>query len=398
MPTRSYIIYDADQPQAVSDLTHFDQRSTGQTLAGGDDWSIDFRKLRGGTSEGVEVVDLCSGPLTVSVLPTRGMGLWRGSIQDEWIGWDSPVWRPVHPQFVNLAARNGLGWLDGFNELLCRCGLSFNGPPGIDEGAKSPIESQLTLHGLIANKPAHSLEVTIDDAGEGRVAVTGVIDEATVFGPQLRLTSTVSVIPGRQEIEIEDTIENLAGSEAELELLYHINVGRPFLGAGSRLCAPVGEIAPRDGRAAEGIDEWDTYLGPTTGYSEQAYFMDLRNNPDRETSVLLANAAGDRGFRVRWSAATLPCFTVWKCTQDEADGYVTGLEPGTNYPNFKSFERDQGRVRRLSPGGGSYTTSISIGICTTTAAVDAERAAIAAIAGDKSPVIHTVPTHPYSPV
>jgi hypothetical protein len=47
----------------------------------------------------------------------------------------------------------------------------------------------------------------------------------------------------------------------------------------------------------------------------------------------------------------LPCFSLWKCTQADADGYVTGLEPGTNYPNFKAYERKQNRVISLAAGG-----------------------------------------------
>ena len=46
----------------------------------------------------------------------------------------------------------------------------------------------------------------------------------------------------------------------------------------------------------------------------------------------------------------LPCFTVWKNTGAMEDGYVTGLEPATNYPNFKGFERQQGRVPRAAAG------------------------------------------------
>src|SRR5262249_55610 len=46
-----------------------------------------------------------------------------------------------------------------------------------------------------------------------------------------------------------------------------------------------------------------------------------------------------------------PCFTVWKNTGAAEEGYVTGLEPATNFPNFKAFERRQGRVRTLPPGG-----------------------------------------------
>jgi len=42
---------------------------------------------------------------------------------------------------------------------------------------------------------------------------------------------------------------------------------------------------------------------------------------------------------------------VWKNTGAIEEGHVTGLEPATNYPNFKTFERQQGRVRTLPPGG-----------------------------------------------
>ena len=41
---------------------------------------------------------------------------------------------PVHPKFVDLSVRGGLGWLTGFDEWLCRCGLAWNGPPGDDDG------------------------------------------------------------------------------------------------------------------------------------------------------------------------------------------------------------------------------------------------------------------------
>jgi hypothetical protein len=33
------------------------------------------------------------------------------------------------------------------------------------------------------------------------------------------------------------------------------------------------------------------------------------------------------------------------------DGYVVGIEPGTNFPNPRSFETKEGRIVKLSPGG-----------------------------------------------
>lgn len=397
MSTRSFVLLDVDDTSSAPAGSRIDTASTGVRLPGGTNWSVTFRTLRGGLSDGVDVIDLSNGSVTVSLLPTRGMGIWKAVRDDVTAGWRSPVERPVHPRHVALGSRNGLGWLDGFNELLCRCGLAFNGPPGSDAGAKSPIESQLTLHGKIANLPAHRVTVEIDDSGPGRLSVTGVVDECTLFGPQLRLTSTVSMTPGSAAIEIEDRVENLASTPTELELLYHINVGPPFLGPKSRLIAPATVMAPRDPRAAEGIDGFADYLGPTPGYAEQAYFLDLAADAAGWTEALLSNAAGNRGFGVRYERSGLPCFTLWKCTQPEADGYVTGLEPGTNFPNFKSFERTQGRVISL-PASGAHVARLALELHISTGEVAAAAARIAALQGGRTPEVHRAPAAGFSPV
>jgi len=76
---------------------------------------------------------------------------------------------------------------------------------------------------------------------------------------------------------------------------------------------------------------------------------------------MLYNAAGDRGIALRWHRQELPCLTVWRNTAALEDGYVTGLEPATNFPNLKTFERQQGRVRLLPPGARcEFTWSIEV--------------------------------------
>jgi hypothetical protein len=359
-------------------------------------WSIGRRTFRGGLSDGVTAIDLCNGPLTVTVLPTRGMGIWDAWLGDIRLGWNSPVKEPVHPQHVALNSRNGLGWLDGFGELICRCGLAFNGPPGVDSGARSPIESELTLHGRIANIPANTLGVVCDRAGSGIIGVEGVVDECTMFGPQLRLKSRVTTELGSRSFTIEDEVQNLASTETELELLYHTNIGPPFLGEGAKFIAPVGDVGPRDMRAADGIHHFDTYLGPTPGYSEQAYFFHMRSDEHHRTEVLLQNAAGDLGVSMAYHAGQLPFFTLWKCTQPEQDGYVTGLEPGTNLPNFKSFEREQGRVIRL-PAGSHYRTSLTLTIHDSPSRVDEARRRIANLMNGEAPTVHAFPAPPWAP-
>ena len=154
------------------------RESSDLRISGAKDWSITKRTLHGGVSEGIDVIDLFNGAFKISLLPTRGMGLWRGQFRGTEIGWSSPVRQPVHPSFVHPSERNGLGWLEGFNELMCRCGLSSNGVPGLDVvvgagGRKT--ETPLTLHGKIANTPANRVEVQVDTGGDGRLAVSGVV-------------------------------------------------------------------------------------------------------------------------------------------------------------------------------------------------------------------------------
>jgi hypothetical protein len=41
---------------------------------------------------------------------------------------------------------------------------------------------------------------------------------------------------------------------------------------------------------------------------------------------------------------------LWKNTGACQDGYVTGLEPGSTFPNPRQIEREQGRLKTLQPG------------------------------------------------
>jgi hypothetical protein len=69
------------------------------------------------------------------------------------------------------------------------------------------------------------------------------------------------------------------------------------------------------------------------------------------SQVLLKNAHSSQGVSMRFPKKALPHFTIWKNTVPASDGYVTGLEPATNFPNPRSFEEQQGRVVKLEPGG-----------------------------------------------
>ncbi|MBV9123611.1 MAG: aldose 1-epimerase family protein [Planctomycetes bacterium] len=380
-------------------LDNFSVGNDNLRLATPHNWSIRKRTLRGGLRDGVDLIEVHNGALSYSILPTRGMGLWRGEFRGNFLGWRSPVQGPVHPQYVNLLDHGGLGWLSGFDEWMCRCGLASNGPPGEDvvtDRAGRTTRTPLTLHGRLANRPAHWVEVRVNLDPPHELTVIGQVQEAGLFLPHLCLTSTYTSIPGSPRLVAHDVVENRAAQPAEMELLYHLNLGPPFLEAGSRVVAPIRELAPLTARAAEGMDTLETYAAPIPGYAEQVYAYDLLADSHGRTLAMLYNAAADRGLALRWHHQDLPCFTVWKNTAAVEDGYVTGLEPGTNYPNFKSFERSQGRVRVLPPGG-RWEGSWSLEVHDTAAGVAGVLAEIVTLQAHTRPVIHRTPQARFSP-
>ena len=71
---------------------------------------------------------------------------------------------------------------------------------------------------------------------------------------------------------------------------------------------------------------------PRPGSAEQVYVADLAADAAGDTRVLVSGLTDDEAVSLRFNKRTLPCFTVWRNTPAEADGYVLGIEPGTNYP------------------------------------------------------------------
>ena len=231
-------------------------------------YSIRRQTLQGGVREGVDTIVVDNGKLRFTVVPTRGMGLWKAKLGKIPFGWKSPVKGPVHPNFVPVSEPSGLGWLEGFDELLCRCGLVSNGAPAF--GPNGVL--QYPLHGRIANLPAHRVEVMTDDS-TGELSVSGLVDETRFLFQKLQLKSTYKTKVGQNGLTIVDEVTNLSGEPAEAQLLYHINFGPPVLDAGAKVVAPVKTIVPRNARAAEGIANWESYAAPQAGFTEQVYFF-----------------------------------------------------------------------------------------------------------------------------
>ena len=256
-----------------------------------------------------------------------------------------PARGPVHPSYVPIFDPSGIGWLEGFDELLVRCGLESNGAPEFD----SKGSLKYPLHGRIANLPAHQLSLSVDPVA-GTLDVVGTIDETRflVRGVSLKVHYQFKI--NQPTISIVDTATNHSSKPTSIQLLYHINIGQPILEAGSQVFAPISKLSPRDPHAATDIDHWSVYLPPTPGYAEQVYFAEPMGDSQNWTTSLLCDSRAEQAFAVRFDTKTLPFLSVWKNTAAVEDGYVTGIEPATGFPNTRGFEESRGRLVQLAAG------------------------------------------------
>jgi hypothetical protein len=350
--------------------------------------AVRSRRLSGGRREGVLLVELVAGDTRVFILPDRGLGIWKMICGGVELGWQSPVAGPVHPAFVPLAEPSGLGWLDGFDELVARCGLVSMGAPDFTPAGRLAYG----LHGRIANLPAHELVITLDEEA-GTITLAGAVDETRFLVHALRLETTLVLSADRPRIAWTDTVTNRSERPATMQLLYHVNFGPPLLGAGAAVEAAIDELAPRDTAAAADIPTWNRYDAPRPGRGEDVHFARIRPDATGLASALLLAPGGSQAAGLSWRADTLPCFALWKNQGGLADGYVTGLEPATDYPHPRSFEEAQGRVVPLAPG-----ESVRFELALEHLAGErlaAARAAIAALAA-APPTIHAQPRRDWS--
>ncbi|MDZ4819563.1 MAG: aldose 1-epimerase family protein [Planctomycetota bacterium] len=368
-----------------------DQLSIDQTQSGVPGIAFEYRRLRGGLSDGVDILEVTNGDLRCTLLPTRGMGIWKSWLGDFELGWKSPVRGPVHPQFVPWNEPSGLGWLDGFDELLVRCGLSSNGGPVFDDLGRLVWP----LHGRIANLPAHKLDVTVDRE-RGEIMVRGVVDECRFHFAKLRLTSTWITRVGEPGYRVIDEVTNLSDSPGEMQLLYHCNVGEPLLHPGSQVSLPYRTMAPQNGTAVEGLNRWNQYGPQTACKAEQCYYFEPLAAEDGQTVVLLHDANKQRGVSLSFPIEQLPYFILWKNETSSADGYVTGLEPAINFPNPRTVEKRHGRVRTIGPHE-TLRFELQIQMLTEPAAIAATQSKIDAIQSQQQPTVHQQPRPEWSP-
>ena len=213
-------------------------------------FSIEQKVLHGGKQEGSKILTIHSKDgLTITLSPTRGMNLLRIEGFGSRMGWDSPVKEVVNPAFINLESRNGLGWLEGFNEMMVRCGYEWTGHPVTADG------QIYTLHGKAGNTPASLVEVEVADSAPYEIRIRGLVKESTFKKADLQTLTELRYVPGSNSFSLHDVLTNHADYPHDYQIIYHSNFGTPILEEGARFLAPMSSISPFNDYAKEGANK-----------------------------------------------------------------------------------------------------------------------------------------------
>ena len=306
------------------------------------------------------------------------MGIWRAVCGD--VHARLEVARPragtsgLRPAVGSRAALAGSGV-----STNCWCVAAWRATAG--RSSRPTGKLRYPLHGKIANMPAHKVEVTIDgDSGE--IAVTGVVDEARLFGNKLRLTTTI-------------THDRSASRGMTVSRRNH----QPFGRAGRVGAAVPHQFRPAAGDArGEGRVAGQEARAPRRGgRGGRARMERLRSRdagPGRGVPLLrsggrcggpnagaVASAAGNQGVSVKFNKSAIALLHAL----EEPPGGRRRLRnrpgAGDQLSEVRNRSRsEKGRVAQLAPGE-TRRFEVSIEAHTDAAAVAAAEQAIAAIQG-----------------
>ena len=214
---------------------------------------------------------------------------------------------------VGFVSKNGLYTAPADFLHSFPCGMLYT--CGLD--AIGGVEGH-PLHGRIHSIPAEIRELSADENG---VKVVAEIRDTALFGENLVLTRTIETAAGSDEIKLTDRLQNLAFRDEKYCMLYHVNVGYPFVDAGAKIEGRFVKSLPRTEWAKHEMAKMLDIEPPKDNLEETCYFHQTADG-----AMAVVNRRIGKKFTVK---SSLKKFVEWK---SRASGdYVIGLEPCTSW-------------------------------------------------------------------
>ncbi|MDR3375444.1 MAG: DUF4432 family protein [Ancalomicrobiaceae bacterium] len=319
-----------------------------------------------GPSRGVRLLEFRTGTgFSFEVGVDRGFDLGRCEFRGASVAWIPPTMLPAPWYFED---QSGFGWLrTGLGGLNNTCGLVHIGNPEEASVAHYNFPARPTerygVHDRAALVPAEIVsfgERWVD--GDYVLEAVGRVTQAQAYGENLVLTRTYRAALGGAWLSMEDVVENRGFLPTEHMLLYHFNIGYPFVDDGAELIAPTAG-APRLLFGTADVAEptsWSRFTAPQKDCVQQTFEHHMRpdDNGEVEVAIYNPNLMSGTGVAIRYDHRALPNYIEWRMMGEGQ--YAVGVEPCTN-----GFGRDSARADgvliTLQPGEARhYRTRLRI--------------------------------------
>ncbi len=290
--------------------------------------------LQEGKAAGTQMIRICNvAGLELHVAADRAMDIAELRYRGTPIGYLSAT-GITHPAYYEP---EDYGWLRSFyGGFLTTCGLEQVGDPC----RRGP--EHYGLHGRISNCPAEQVCTGIQRK-DGYVTgvVSGVVRQAKQQGEAYLLRRTYEFRSDRACFTFTDEIENQCANPLPLQLLYHFNLGYPFLSPSLEMFLPKATIQPVTS-ASETI--WETYKDCRD--PQELTLLHVLQNPTQNTVIRLENE--DLCLKIQFDGSRLPILGQWRHLQRRE--YVMSFEPTNTHLRDVAWEERHGTLEYLMPG------------------------------------------------
>ncbi len=290
-----------------------------------------------GRSSGLKAYDVKSGNISFRVLADKCLDVSEFS------------YKGVNISFLSKPGLQGLGHYDTngaeaqrsiMGGFFFTAGLEHIGGPCNVDGVDYP------MHGRIRTTPAEHLANDAYWVGdEYHLKISGEMREAMLFGENLVLRRSIDTIYGEKSFTLTDEFENESFRDEALMLLYHINIGWPFLTENTRFYIPTEKITPRNDDAKGHEPDYNKMEAPKDNEPEYVFLHDVKADVNNDTEVIAVNPDLQLGLKIAWNKKYLPHFMQWKSIA--SGDYVVGLEPANSLVHGRAWYGD--KVHKIAP-------------------------------------------------
>ncbi len=271
-----------------------------------------------------------NGELEIEILVDRGFDIGRVLYRGIPTQWVSPAgFRHAHSFHPSAIEPDGWGWLRNWQGgFLSTIGIDHVGGPVThpNRHLHPAITGERRFTGGFISLSPTTIEKMNVDWDKGTIEVQAKVRQAAAFGEHLVMTRRITMNFGEAKFHFSDSVRNDGYIEEPIQVLYHINLGWPFLAPGSKVSTSCTEmLACID--SAKGVDPTIMPV-PTPMDVERVWDW---NAPMGKQWVELTNSntanRGDMTMRLEWDGTQLPHFMQWRNACEAL--YVQGLEPST---------------------------------------------------------------------